>query len=332
MRDMFPTPTLDDVRGAARRIARWLSPTPFIRSAWLSRITHGEVWLKLEIAQPTGSFKIRGALNALTELRARAPGTAAVITASAGNHGLAIAWAASELGTRVQVYLPASAPAAKRQALAGLGAEITEAESYEHAEASARRASLTTGIPFISPYNHPDVIAGAGTVALEILDARPSLDAIIAPVGGGGLLSGIAIVGRETPCPVGRRLVVGAEAAASPAFTAALEAGRTVTVPVTATLADGLAGNMEPDSRTFDIVRDLADRVVLVRETSIARAMAGLIEHERLIAEGAGAAAVGALLQGDLDLSGRETAVILSGRNVDLSVLRRILQPLDAAE
>lgn len=170
--------------------------------------------------------------------------------------------------------------------------------------------------------NDLDVIAGAGTVALEMLDERPDLDAFVVPLGGGGLLSGTAIVARAR---VKNAFIAGTEAAASPVFTAALAAGRPVTVEVHETLADGLAGNMDADSRTFALVRDLVDQVVQVPERAIAQAMRDLISQERLLAEGASATAIAAVATGMLDLAGRHVGIILSGRNVDAHVIARVL-------
>jgi threonine dehydratase len=314
--------TLTDIQSAAERIKGIAWRTPLVRSAWLSDVTGGAVWLKLEIVQATGSYKIRGAANAIARLKAARPEVATVVTASAGNHGQGVALAASTFGLRARVHLPATAPEAKRQAMARLGAEIVDAPTYEAAEAQAHDDARHGGGIYIAPYNDPDVIAGAGTVALEMLDERPEFDAFVVPLGGGGLLSGTAIVARAR---VNGALLVGAEADASPVFTAALAAGRPVTVEVHDTLADGLAGNMDADSQTFDIVRDLVDRVVRVPEESIARAMRDLVLRERLVTEGAGATAVGAILAGPLDLHGRHVGVILSGRNVDAHVLTRVL-------
>lgn len=312
---------IEEVRTAAQRLAPFVSHTPLARSGWLSDVTGGQVWLKLEMAQTTGSFKLRGAVNALALLKAREP-DAGVVTASAGNHGIAIAWAAAQLHLQARVHLPATAPAAKRQALARLGATIVEAATYDAAEIQARDDAARSGFTYVSPYNHPDVIAGAATVALEMLNDQPDLDTLVVPLGGGGLLSGTAIVARAFPRAM---LVIGAEADASPVFTSALAAGRIVTVDVRPTLADGLAGNMEPDSRTFEIVRDRVDHVTRVRESFIEEAMRGVIAQERFIVEGAAATAVGALLQRDRDLAGRRVGVILSGRNVDVDVIRRFL-------
>jgi threonine dehydratase len=312
--------TRADVETAARRLR--VVRTPLLRSAWLSERCKADVWLKLESMQPGGSFKIRGAFNALMQLRATRPHVASVVTASAGNHGVAMSIAAKELGLSLRVHVPKTAPDAKKKALVANGATLVEATSYEAAEEGARADAAEHGTEFVSPYNHPDVISGAGTAALEMLEDQPDLDAIVVPLGGGGLLAGAAIVAREH---VRHVRIIGAEAEASPAFTAALAAGEITTVGVSATLADGLAGNMEPGSRTFDLVRDLVDMVALVAEDSIETAMRSLVYRERLVAEGAGATGVGALLQGGLQLEGARVGVMVTGRNVDESVLRRIL-------
>ncbi len=318
-----PTPgvAIADIEAAARRIAPFVWHTPIVRSPWLSSIAKAEVWLKLEIVQTTGTFKLRGAVTALAILAERRPGLTGVVTASAGNHGLAIAWAARELGLSARVYVPSTAPPIKRQAMAALGAEVVETLSYDAAESEALSDARRTGLSYVSPYNDDDVIAGAGTVALEMFSDCSGLDTIVAPLGGGGLLTGTAVVARSLKRDV---WVIGAEAEASPVFTTSLASGRIVAVDVKPTLADGLAGNLEPGSRTFALVSELADRVVLVAESSIELAMRDLIRRERLVAEGASATAAGALLQGGLDLAGRRVAVILTGRNVDAPVLQRV--------
>ena len=308
-------PTIADVEAAAARSSRSIAATPLLHSPWLSSVSGAQVWLKLESVQRTGSFKIRGAANALLRLRETRPDIRTVVTASAGNHGLAMAAAAADAGIDVRVHLPATAPAAKRDSLRRLGATLIEAPTYDAAEASAQEDVARSGAVFVSAYSHSDVIAGAGTIALEMIAARPDLDVLIAPIGGGGLLSGTAIVARAL-LPHAR--VFGAEAAASPVFTAALRAGRPVTVDVAPTVADGLAGNMEPDSQTFGIVRDLVDSVVAVPEDEIRAAMRELIVRERLIVEGAAATAIAALTGGHLPVTARRVGLIVSGRNVDV--------------
>jgi threonine dehydratase len=312
-------PTPEDIAAAAVRVAPLVWHTPLIPSPWLSDLTRADVWLKLESVQATGSFKMRGAANALACLHERAP-QAAVVTASAGNHGLAVAAAGKHFGLRVRVHLPAYAPATKRTAMARFGAEIVEAPTYDDAERQAHEEADNSSAVYVSPYNDDDVIAGAATVAAEMLDDRPDLDAFVVPVGGGGLLAATAVVARARQTEA---LVVGAEAAASPVFTSALRAGRPVTVDVRTTLADGLAGNMDLDSRTFPLVRDLVDRVAAVREDSIADAMRNLLMVDRLVVEGAAATGVAAALEG-LDLAGRRVGFILSGRNIDPDMIERV--------
>lgn len=293
-----------------------------LKSRWLSERTGCDVWLKLELVQPGGSFKIRGALNALSVFRVEHPDIPTVVTASAGNHGAAMAIAAEQLGLGLRVHLPVTAPDAKRKSLLAHGATLVNADSYDAAETNACADAAESGAPYISPYSHPDVIAGAGTVALEMLEDEPALTSLIVPLGGGGLLAGAALVARGH---TGSVRVVGAEAEASPVFTAALAAGKVTPVPVSETLADGLAGNMEPESQTFGLVRDLVDAVALVAESSIETAMRNLLFRERVLSEGAGATAVAALLQGGLGLDGGPIGVMVTGRNVDESTLKRIL-------
>jgi threonine dehydratase len=311
----YSQPTREDVEAAARRIRPVALHTPMVRSDWLSDAAKASVWLKLEIVQTTGAFKIRGALNAILRLRDERPEIRQVVTASAGNHGQAIALAAARTGIRARIHVPANAPATKLDAIKRWGAEIVPAASYDEAEARASAEAADPSVVHISAYNHPDVIAGAGTVALEMFEDEPDLDTVVVPLGGGGLLSGTAIVARSLGGPV---LVIGAEVEASPVFTTSLGAGRITTVRVLPTLADGLAGNMEPDSQTFGFVQELVDRVVLVSESALGNAMRELVACERFIVEGAGATGVAAILQGGLDLTGRRVGVVLSGRNVDV--------------
>jgi len=311
-----------DVLEARRRIAGALGRTPLVGSGWLSRRLGAEVRLKLESLQETHSFKTRGALNAVARL-AGERGAEAVVTASAGNHGLAIAWAAARLGVGATIFTPRAAPRAKLDAIRACEADLRPvADDYEHAEALALAWSTERRTPFISPYNHSDVIAGAGTVALEIVEDWPDVDTLLAPVGGGGLISGIAITVRALKR---QARVIGVEAAASAAFTAARRAGRLVTIEVSPTIADGLGGNIEPGSMTWPIVRDLVNDVETVSEQELADGIAGLMAQERLIAEGAGIAAVAALASGRIAVQGRRVALVVSGANIDPERLKEAL-------
>jgi threonine dehydratase len=269
------------------------------------------VFLKLETLQPTYSYKIRGATNAVLELAgSRGSGVPAIVTASAGNHGRAMAHAAAAAGMRLTVYVPENAPKTKIDAIRELGAELRACADYDEAERRAKEHGARGTAVYISPYAHPDVIAGAGTVALEIMEDLDDVQAIVVPIGGGGLISGTAIAAN------GRSEVAGVEVEASTPFTTSLRAGRITGIDVGRTLADGLSGNLDPDTPTFDIVRAHVKRIAVVSERDLRAAIQGVAEHERLIIEGAAAAAVAAVATRKLDVRGRQTAIVLSGANI----------------
>jgi threonine dehydratase len=297
--------------------------TPLRHSPWLSAASGADVYLKLETLQPTFSYKIRGALNAVLKLvEDRGDDAPALVTASAGNHGRGLAQAARAAGLPLTVYVPAGAPRIKIDAIAQAGARIEACRDYDEAEVGAKAHAAAGLARFISPYSHPDVIAGAGTVGLEILEELPDIHAIVVPVGGGGLIGGIAIAARGMSS---QAEVIGVEVEASCPFTKSLAAGRIVEIDVAPTLADGLSGNLDPDTVTFDLVRRLVARIVLVSEGQLEAAVAGVVREERLIVEGAGAAGAAAVLSGKINASGRRIAVILSGANVDPDVLKRLI-------
>jgi threonine dehydratase len=302
--------------------------TPLRRSPWLSAAVAADVYLKLETLQPAFSYKIRGAWNAVLALRERGEASA-IVTASAGNHGRAIAHAAKAAGFPVTVYVPATAPRVKVDAIRASGADVRESRDYDEAESEAKENGRRTGAIYISPYSHPDVIAGAGTVGLEILEDLPDADTVVVPVGGGGLISGVAIAVHESGTAV-----AGVEAEASCPFTQSLAAGRIVAITVRPTLADGLAGNLDPETMTFDIVRRLVAQIAVVSEEQIRAAIRGVALEERLIAEGAAATGVAALLArargapdgiGGLKDPGQRVAVVLTGANIDPAKLRAII-------
>lgn len=302
-----------DLLAARQRIRSQVDVTPLRHSDWLTSATETPVALKLECVQRTGSFKIRGALNALMRLGPASAGPTHVVTASAGNHGRAIALAAATLGMQATVFAPRDAPKTKLTAIRRLGAQLRLESSYDDAERAARTFAREEGVPFVSPYNDPDVIAGAGTVALEVFEAESSPATIVVPVGGGGLISGVAIATKSIAPGV---RIVGVEAAASCAMSTSLRAGCITAIEPQATLADGLAGNLEPGTITFEIVRRDVDEIVTVSEEEIARAMRGLLAQEHLVVEGAGAAAVAAILAGRVRPAGTAVA-LLTGANID---------------
>jgi len=316
--------TLGDVSSARAVLATALIRTPLLHSPWLSDLTGADIRLKLETLQVSHSFKVRGALHALGRLVERSAGSPPrVVTASAGNHGRAVAWAAERLGLAAIVFTPRGAPRTKLDAIQRHGAHLEAvATDYEHAERLALEYASSKGAVYISPYNNDDVIAGAGTTGLEIVEDWPEVDAVLVPVGGGGLISGIAIAVRGLrPAAT----VIGVEAAASCAFSAARAAGKLVTIEVKPTIADGLGGNVEPGSRTWPYIRDLVQHVVTVTEEDLTNGIRGLLAEEHLVAEGAGIAAVAALVGHRVPLSGRRIAVLLSGANIDVARLMDVI-------
>ena len=315
--------TLDDITAARRRIGGVAFASPLRASEWLSSDT-AAVLLKLETIQPTCSYKIRGAFNAARRLRDESSDPAPrLVTASAGNHGRALAHAARMLGLPLVVFIAANAPRAKIDAIRAAGAGLRECADYDAAEAQAKDYAAAGHGVFISPYSHPDVIAGAGTIALELVEQEPHLDAVVVPIGGGGLISGIGIAMKRLS-PATR--IIGVEVAASCPFTQSLAAGRLVTIDVRPSLADGLTGNLDPDTITLDIVREVVDDIVVVEEALLRRVLAGIVTQEHVLVEGAAAAGVAAMLGNQVNVEGR-VAVILTGANIDRDRLLEALRP-----
>jgi len=315
---------LADIRAAAGRIRGRVARTPVRRSEWLSDLTGADVHFKLEVVQPTSSYKIRGAFNAALRVREQS-GSAApprLVTASAGNHGRALAHAARALQLPVTVFIAADAPRAKVDAIRAAGAELRECADYDEAERLAKADAHGGKGLFVSPYAHPDVIAGAGTIGLELLEDLASIDTVVVPVGGGGLISGIAIAVKALS-PSTR--VVGVEVAASCPFTESLAAGRLVTIDVGRSLADGLTGNLDPETITLDMVRDLVDQIVIVDELSLASALLATVTHEHVLVEGAAATGPAAVIGGQIELRGN-VAIILTGANIDTGKLVEVLR------
>ena len=313
--------TLADIVAAQRRLRPHLPPSPLRASPWLSHRTGAFVTLKLESVQFTNSFKIRGALNAMLRLAETDRG-ATVVTASAGNHGRAMAFAGECLGLRTIVFTPATAPQTKRTAIAQHGAELRdEAPDYDEAERRAREYAEQTRAVYVSPYTHPDVIAGAGTVALELLQST-IFDTVVVPIGGGGLASGIAIALKQAAPHV---KVLGVEVDASRPFAASLARGAIVEIEVQPSLADGLIGNLEPGAITFQYVRRFVDEVTSVSEESLRAAIRELASEEHLIVEGAGAAATAAVLTRDVIASGTRAVVLVTGGNIDVGTFASCL-------
>jgi threonine dehydratase len=299
-------------------IRRHLAVTPVVPAPQLG----SNVSLKVETFQPTGSFKVRGGLAAVSATLSADPGRE-VIGASAGNHGLGLAYAAAELKAKVTVVVPRLASAAKVSALQQFDVRLVlHGEGYSEAEAHALDLVAREGGRYVSPYNDPDVIAGQGTIARELLEQVPNLGTVVVPVGGGGLVAGISLGLAGT----GVR-VIGVESEASPSMSAAVAAGGIVPITVEPTLADGLAGNLELGTVTVDIALENQVSILTVSEADIRSAMAYAAHKMGLVLEGAGAVSVAAVRAGLVapDEDGRETVVILSGRNIAPTLLEEVL-------
>lgn len=309
---MFASLKSADVYAAAERIRDTTRRTPLRHSPALSAIAQTDVYLKLECEQITGSFKLRGAYNALASLDAAARGQG-IVAASAGNHGLGIAYSARALGIAATIFVPRTAPAVKRDGIAKLGATIdAESDDYDIAHARGIEYAKDNGLVFIDPCNDVTVIAGQGTVALEIIEDLPSVRTVLLPVGGAGLLAGFGSLLRAV-APTVR--IVGVQGNRSNAMALALEAGAVVPVPHDPTLADGLSGDI--DDFALDIGRHALDSLAIVTEEEIANAIAWLDGEEGLVVEGSGAVGAAALLQKKIYKPEGPVAIVLSGANID---------------
>jgi len=313
---------LNEVQAAAHRIGAHTRRTPVEPSAFLGAETGARVHLKLENLQRTGSFKIRGAMNVLLSLDAdqRSRG---VVTASTGNHGLGVATGAREIGCSALVFAPRTANASKLETLRAGGAEVRlVGDDCALAEAAAREHARESGRTYISPYNDPLVVAGQGTIGLELAADLESLDAVFVAVGGGGLVSGIggylAAAGREVE-------VIGCSPRNDASMQASLEAGRIVEVEALSTLSDGTAGAVEPGSITFPMCQEVVDEFALVSEEQIASSLRDVIAHHHSLIEGAAAVAVAGLRSMGRRFEGKDVAVVLCGANIDPATLRELL-------
>ena len=313
---------VDDMLAARRRIAGLVERTPVCRSASLSALAGHPVYLKLETRQPTGSFKLRGATNALLclDAAARARGVA---TASTGNHGRALAHAARAEGARAIVCMSRLVPTNKIDAIIALGAEVRiVGRSQDDAQAEVDRLVREEGLAEIPPFDHPAVIAGQGTLGLDILDDVPDVDLVLVPLSGGGLAAGVAgAVKARRP----EARIAGVSMARGAAMQASLAAGRPVFVEEEETLADSLGGGIGLSNRhTFAMCRDLLDAVVLLSEEEIAAGIRQAFREEGEVVEGAGGVGIAAILAGKVEVRG-PTVAILSGRNIDAALHRRVV-------
>jgi threonine dehydratase len=308
---------------AARIVSDIIPATRFIRSASLSELTGGDIWLKLECQQPTGSFKVRGAIHKIYRLLESGI-EAGLVTGSAGNHGLGVAFAGEQLGVQpVTIFVPTTAPAPKLKKLSRFPVNVIQiGVTYEDAHQAAESFAHEQGVTYVPAYDDIDIIAGQGTAGLEMVLQEPDLDLVIVPVGGGGLIAGIASAVKELSplC-----MVVGVQAAASPSALLSFERGEPIDpYEHEPTIADGLAGGF--GALPFLIARTLIDEIKLASEAELKSAIFYLLEQEQLIVEASGAAAIVPLLQNPNGYAGMNVGCVLSGANLDLDLLREIVQ------
>jgi threonine dehydratase len=313
---------LADVVAARERLRDSIYYSPCPHSQMLSALTGQQVYLKLENLQMTGSFKERGALNRIAVLTPE-QASRGVIAASAGNHAQGVAYHATKRGIKALIVMPLTTPLVKVTATREFGAEVLlHGANYDEAFTEAMRLCDEQGLTFIHPFDDPHVMAGQGTIGLELLEQVPQLEAVVVPVGGGGLIGGVACAIKES-CPDVR--IVGVQTSRLPSMAAAVEAHQPVTIEPATTIADGIAVR-RAGTLTLPVVERYVDEIVTVDEDEIASAILMLLEREKTLAEGAGAAGLAALLQHRTSLGAAHTAVLVCGGNIDVTLLSRIIE------
>ena len=316
-------PTIDDIRDAAQRLKPFAMETPLLESAVLNSKYGGRVFIKAETLQRTGSFKFRGAYNRLSAL-SEDESKRGVVAFSSGNHAQGVALAARELGVKAMIVMPTDAPSSKVAATQAYGAEIVRYERLtEDREAIARRLADERGLTLVPPYDHPLIMAGQGTAALELIEEVDPLDWLLAPVGGGGLLSGCTIAATGL---VSEIRVVGVETETSNDWVLSLRAGHPVRIPPPETIADGMR-TQQPGALTFPIVQRLAHGILTVTDDEVKEAMRFLLLRMKLLVEPTGAVPFALLLTGRLQIEPRQrVGVILSGGNADAELVAEVLR------
>ncbi|MBT3285085.1 threonine/serine dehydratase [Candidatus Bathyarchaeota archaeon] len=313
--------SLSEFYAARERVQKWARRTPMEYSPGLSKLIDGDVWLKLENQQVTGSFKIRGATNKILLLseEERARG---VVTASSGNHAQGLGYAAKELEVKAKVIVPEMTPQVKLDAIRKYGVElIIEGEEYMVSERLARKIEDEEGMTFVSAYNDIDLIKGQGTVGLEMVEDVPDLDIVLIPVGGGGLASGVASVIKQATSAT----VIGVQSDTSPVMYECVKKGHIHDIPLRDTYAEGLHGGLEPGSVSFDICMEVIDEWAILTEDDILAAIKFLLHESHMLVEGAGAVGVAALLSDPERYRGKRVGVVISGGNLGMKTLKKVV-------
>jgi len=314
--------TLKVIREAAERIRGSVYLSPFVRSETVSRMTGSSIFFKLENLQMTGAYKERGALNKIL-LLSDAEKKHGVIAASAGNHAQAVAFHATRRGIASLICMPLTTPLVKVSATRGFGAQVLlKGTNYDEACQEAMSRAAEGELTFIHPFDDEAVIAGQGTVGLEMLEQQPEIEAVVVPVGGGGLIAGVACAIKEQKPKV---RVIGVQTSRLPSMKSAMEHGKPVTIPAKKTIADGIAVRRAGEV-TFPLVQKYVDEIVMVDDEEIANAILLMLEKEKTLTEGAGAVATAAVVQKKVHLPGKNVGVLIGGGNIDVSLLSRIIE------
>ena len=313
--------SLSEFYAARKRVQKWARRTPMEYSPGLSALIDGDVWLKLENHQVTGSFKIRGATNKIL-LLTEEERTRGVVTASSGNHAQGLGYAARELGVKAKVVVPEMTPQIKIDAIRRYGVDlIIEGEEYMDSERLARKIEAEEGMTFVSAYNDIDLIKGQGTVGLEMIEDVPGLDVVLVPVGGGGLVSGVASVFKQATSAT----VIGVQGETSPVMYECVKKGHIHDIHLRDTYAEGLHGGLEAGSVSFDICREVIDEWAILTEDDILGAIRYLLHESHMLVEGAGAVGVAAILSDPCRFTNKRVGVVISGGNLGMETLRKVV-------
>lgn len=317
-------PGLGDAYLARKRIGPFVRRTPLVKSSALSKRIKGDVYLKLESLQNTGSFKLRGAANKILSV-SPAERERGVITVSSGNHGRAVAYISRKLGVRAVICMSSTVPGNKVQAIQDLGAELVIAgDTYDEADGFARRLQREQGLTFVNPFDDFEIISGQATIGLEIIEELPKVNTVVVPLSGGGLIGGIALVLKQIKADV---RTIGVSMERGPGMYESIKAGKLTPVLEEPSLADALVGGLGEDNQyTLDLVRQFVNGIELVSETEIAAGMRFALGSEHLVIEGGGAVGLAYLLRDGSGLEEQTVVVVVSGGNVDLNVLRQVVQ------
>lgn len=312
---------LDSIKNAQTRIKEFVRKTPLIKSTFISKICGGNVYLKLENLQITNSFKVRGAFNRMLEMSSEEK-KRGVVTASSGNHAQGVALAAKYLDMSAKIVIPAHVSELKLNKIKKYNVTIVQEGEFDQVERKARDLSIEEDLTYISPYNDLDIISGQGTIALEIYEEMKNIDSVITPIGGGGLISGIALAAKSIDPNVE---TIGVQTKGASTMYESWKSGKVVHIEEFQTVAEGLSGGLEDDAKTFDLISKYVDKIVLVKEESVKEAIRLLWKEEGQIVEGAGATPVAHILEEKQNFHNKNVVAIISGGNIENSLLTEIL-------